>query len=185
MKEYQHILNLRFVLSCFHARRSIQLSHCFQNIQVDVTHTKQHFTGLRNLNFNENQCIKMNLTYTVILLLSCLNCPAFVENAKKISTQRLRIEGPDSANSNEVTIFLCSLESQDNETFLEWRIDGQKYEGSQEIMLENDEKMTISNAVSVTFTKNKEMVNIICLVSGSGLEDHVQKKVKIKGTVDD
>ena len=124
----------------------------------------------------------MSIIYTIIsTLLSFLICPALMENEKTISRQELKIEGPDIVKSNQVSIFLCSLKSHDNETMLEWRIDGDKYEGSQEILLENDGKMTLSNAVSVTFSNNKAMVNIICLISGSGMEDHVQKIVIIEG----
>ena len=127
----------------------------------------------------------MNLTLTILLLFLCFVCPALVGNEVNTFQQELKIEGPVSVNSNEDSIFMCSLalESQDNETTLEWRIDGEKYEGSQEILSENDGKIVITNAVSVTFSNSKEMVNIICMVAGSGMEKHTQKIIKIKGKI--
>ena len=91
------------------------------------------------------------------------------------------IEGPDSVKSDDETIFICSFETNNNETNLEWKIDGESVEGDQEIAEIEGDVYSITNAISLSFDKNKNEIVLICLEEGNALENHVQKILKISG----
>ena len=117
----------------------------------------------------------------ISIILTLLSSVSVVFSDETVGERGPSIEGPDSVKSDEETIFICSFETNNNETNLEWKIDGESVEGDQEIAEIEGDVFSITNAISLSFDKNKNEIVLICLEEGNALENHVQKILKISG----
>ena len=96
----------------------------------------------------------------------------------------MKIEGPSVIDSDDEVSFTCSTMSTDPDLKLDWKVTGNGIIEKEVSQVTEKIELSSSNSITshVSFKRQpgygETQVNVLCLVAGRGMENHVQKIVK-------
>ena len=100
-----------------------------------------------------------------------------------LEVSKIQINGPDLITINEESSYECIAHSNIPDISLEWKVNGEKYEPSDQHSNfdEDTELYHVVSDVKFVLEDGQDLANIVCFVTDYALDYHVQKSVKIIG----